>query len=953
MSNDKKPLYLLDGYSLIYRSYFAFINRPLLNSSGFNTSAVFGFFRSVAALFETHKPEYFGVVLDSTTPTFRHEMYPEYKANREKAPDDLHAQVPVIQEILKAMKIKSVKMDGYEADDIIAYFAKKCVDEGRECYIITGDKDLLQLVGNGVKFMKPDKGDYQILDEPDVAEVWGVRPDQIIDYLALTGDSADNVPGVRGIGPKTAVKLLADFDSLEGVYDNIEKHSAGVKKKLEAERENAFLSRKLVTLAYEPGLTAGPEELSCAELDREAGAAVLRRHEVNSIADRLDGSGTGGSAEGSSGDAAAGAGAGRTARKSVQINDRQDEIIHTGVAGLGAKHGVFSGAGEYEAVTTPEQLDNWVERVKAAGWFAFDTETTDLDSMKAEPVGFSLSTEEGRGCYIPLRAAESAPEEDSPAGEASPEIKTWFDEEQLRDALKKILEDKSLKCIGQNIKYDYKVMKRWGVEIKNIAFDTMTAAWILDSSLSAYNMDLLAERVLGYTTVHYGDIVGKNETFDTVPLESAVRYAAEDADITFRLYKSFAPELKEQDKTELFETIELPLVKILADMEMRGIGLKPELLRDFGVEVGRQLEDIKKEIYELCGEEFNINSTKQLQEILFEKRGLKPVKKTKTGYSTNVQVLEILADQDPVPEKILEHRSLAKLKSTYIDTLPELINPETGRIHTQLIQTGTATGRLSSKDPNLQNIPIKTDNGRKIREAFIPAPGCRFLSADYSQIELVVLAHLSGDKGLQTAFTDGEDVHKQTAAMIFGVFPEMVTADQRRVAKTINFGVMYGMSAFRLSRELKIPRKQADEFIGAYFNRYSGIQAFIDKIGDEARSTGSVTTICGHERFIHGINSRNATERAGAERIALNTPIQGSAADIVKLAMLKITSELEERGLESRLILQVHDELIFEVPEKEIEEMKKLVKSVMESVISLDIPLRVSVETGECWGEMH
>jgi DNA polymerase-1 len=496
-------------------------------------------------------------------------------------------------------------------------------------------------------------------------------------------------------------------------------------------------------------------------------------------------------------------------------------------------------------------------------------------------------------------------------------------------------------------------MMRWGIEIQNIGFDTMIAAWILDSSLGSYNMDLLAERALGYSTVHFSDIVEKNSTFDTVKLSDAVRYAAEDADITYRLYKAFDPELKERGKTELYNSIELPLVKLLADMELRGIGLNSKMLEDFGLVLGADLEKIKGEIYELCGEEFNINSTKQLQEILFEKRGLKPTKKTKTGYSTNVQVLEILAEQDPVPEKILEHRSLAKLKSTYVDTLPVIINETTGRVHTQFIQTGTATGRLSSKDPNLQNIPIKSDNGRKIREAFIPAEGYTFLSADYAQIELVVLAHLSGDEGLKSAFTDGDDVHKQTAAMIFGVFPEMVSPDQRRVAKTINFGVMYGMSAFRLSRELKIPRKQADEFINSYFTRYNKIRSFIEKVGDQARETGTVTTIMGHERYIHGINSRNATERAGAERIAVNTPIQGSAADIVKMAMLKLDVEMKSRKTKSRLLLQVHDELIFEVPDDEIKMMKALVTETLESVIKLDIPLRVSIETGSCWGAMH
>jgi DNA polymerase-1 len=926
MKDDKDALYLLDGYSLIYRSYFAFINRPLLNSSGFNTSAVFGFFRSLTSMFETYNPKLFGVILDSSVPTFRHEMYPEYKANREKAPDDLHAQVPVIQEVLKAMNIKSVRMDGYEADDIMAYFARKCAEEGRPCYIITGDKDLLQLVGNGIKIMRPDKGDYQILDESDVAEVWGVRPDQIIDYLALCGDSADNIPGVKGVGPKTAVKLLADYGTLDGIYENIGSLSAGNQKKLESDRENAYLSRKLVKLADDFGVDLAPDVLSTAGLDKVAGAEVLYREEVTAVADRL----TGKTKEK------------KQAPKQVRIFEPGQDSVFTGISGLGSKYGISSEDGSYEAVSSIDELELWVKKVEEAGTFAFDSETNDIDAMKAVPLGFSLSVESGTGCYIPLRAAD----EDG-------EIKNYLDEEAVKESLRKILENPDLKLIGQNIKYDYKVMMRWGIEIQNIGFDTMIAAWILDSSLGSYNMDLLAERALGYSTVHFSDIVEKNSTFDTVKLSDAVRYAAEDADITYRLYKAFDPELKERGKTELYNSIELPLVKLLADMELRGIGLNSKMLEDFGLVLGADLEKIKGEIYELCGEEFNINSTKQLQEILFEKRGLKPTKKTKTGYSTNVQVLEILAEQDPVPEKILEHRSLAKLKSTYVDTLPVIINETTGRVHTQFIQTGTATGRLSSKDPNLQNIPIKSDNGRKIREAFIPAEGYTFLSADYAQIELVVLAHLSGDEGLKSAFTDGDDVHKQTAAMIFGVFPEMVSPDQRRVAKTINFGVMYGMSAFRLSRELKIPRKQADEFINSYFTRYNKIRSFIEKVGDQARETGTVTTIMGHERYIHGINSRNATERAGAERIAVNTPIQGSAADIVKMAMLKLDVEMKSRKTKSRLLLQVHDELIFEVPDDEIKMMKALVTETLESVIKLDIPLRVSIETGSCWGAMH
>lgn len=917
---NKNALYLLDGYSLIYKSYFAFINRPLINSKGFNTSAVFGFFRQIAALFENYKPEYFCVVLDSTTPTFRHEMYPEYKANREKAPEDLHAQVPLIQEILKAMNIRSVRMNGYEADDIIAHFAKQCKKENRECYIITGDKDLLQLVGDGVKLMKPDKGTYQMLDANDVLDVWGVSPEQIIDYLALTGDSADNIPGVKGIGPKTAVKLLSQYKTLEGVYENLAEQAKGVKTKLETSKDNAFLSRKLASLETNFSTKATIEDLTCTQIDRVAGAAILRREEINSIADRLDGKNS-------------------LSDSGIEQNNRPSftpskELNYEGISQLGEKYKITAQKGQYETVTTEKALSDWVKRVKLSSIFAFDSETTDVDSMKAEPLGFSLSVEPGSGCYIPLKDFEQ--------GTIA-----------VKNALKEILENNGLKLIGQNIKYDYKVLKRWGIEIKNIAFDTMIAAWMLDSTLGAYNMDILAERALNYKTIHYKDIVPKGKDFSSVPLELATQYAAEDADIAFRLYKVFYPELEKRKKLKLFNEIELPLVRILAEMEMTGIKLKPELLETFGKQVTSQLEQIEKEIYSLCGEEFNINSTKQLQSILFEKRGLKPVKKTKTGYSTNVQTLEILASQDPVPEKILEHRSLSKLKSTYIEALPALINNRTGRIHTQFIQTGTATGRLSSKDPNLQNIPIKTDNGRRIRKAFVPAQGCKFLSADYSQIELVVLAHLSGDKQLKAAFTEGEDVHKLTASNIFNVFPELVTAEQRRIAKTINFGVMYGMSGFRLSRELKIPRKKADEFIGAYFGKYSGIRKFIEENTRLVSESGIASTIMGHERFIHGINSRNATEKAGAERIALNTPIQGSAADIVKLAMIKIYKEIESQSLLSKLLLQVHDELIFEVPESEIEKIKTIVKEVMESVITLTIPLRVSIETGLCWGEMH
>ena len=909
----KKTLYLLDGYGLIYRSYFAFMHNPLFSPDGRNTSAVFGFFRAIISLFQEHGPTHFAVVLDSPVPTFRHERYPEYKANREKAPEDLHAQVPVIKEILQVMGIPFLQADRYEADDIMATLAAQCREQGDKCCLITSDKDLLQLVNDGeeqgagelfpeergeIKVLKPDKGGFIELGKKDVFTTWGVRADQILDYLSMTGDQADNIPGVKGIGPKTAAKLLGDYGTLDEIYLHLEDLSATIRKKFEEGKESAYLSRELITLETAVPVNVVLEDLSTEKVDLSAASSLFLREGMKSLVQAVGGREGGAS------------------------------ITQTGEKAQ---------RGTYEVVQTVEDLDRWIEKVKETKVYAFDTETNGLDVMVCEPVGFSLSVGNNEGCYIPRKVVDGNP----------------LPEDTLKEKLRLVLEDPELSLVGQNIKFDYKVMKRWGIRMANMTFDTMIAAWLLDTMMKSYTMDSLAGHYLNYETIHFDDVVPKGDTFDMVPLEKAVDYAAEDADITFRLYEHFKPQLEERGLKKLFQEIEMPLIEILAEMELAGIGIIPETLTGYGEELTRDLKEIEEQVYELCGHEFNLNSTKQLQVVLFKERKLKPIKKTKTGYSTDVKVLEELSRDDPVPELILRNRSLAKLKSTYVDALPKMVNRETGRIHGHFIQTGTATGRLSSRDPNLQNIPIRDEAGRRIRNAFVPGEGHTLVSADYSQIELVILAHLSGDPELQHAFREGEDVHRRTGALIFGVPHEEVTSEQRRIAKTINFGVMYGMSAFRLANELKIPRTQAADFINAYFSRYAKIREFIDRTVEETEKSGKVSTLFGRERKIPGINSRNKTERMAAQRVAVNTPIQGSAADIVKVAMLKISDRIKREGIDARLVLQVHDELVFEVADGQVGSFTEVLRDEMENAVTLDVPLRVGIEAGACWGEFH
>ena len=896
-----KKLYLLDGYALIYRSYFAFIRKPLFNPQGRNSSAVFGFFRTLLSLMQQHSPESLAVVFDSMTPTFRHERYPEYKANREKAPDDLHAQVPVIEEILSAMKIPQLRHDGVEADDIIASYAVKAAAEGRPCVIITGDKDLMQLVGKSVSAMIPDKnGGYAEVGPQEVREKFGVDPVQILDYLSLVGDQSDNVPGVKGIGPKGAVSLIQEFANLEGIYENLDKMSPKLKEKLEQGRENAFLSRELITLKTDVDELPAPDELALCDYDKEQVIRLFVREGATGLAEQL----------------------GTVTEVRAEKNDESYSREKV----------------EYAAIVSADELEKLLSAVQEAKIFALDVETDSLDPMRAHPVGLSISLESRRAWYIPLKCT----------GTES------LAEDRVRRMITEILANPEYTWVGQNLKYDYKVLKHWGIEnIRNKLFDTMVAAWLLDSTANTFGMDALAERLLQYRTIHFDDVVPKGAAFQDVPLKEATAYAAEDADITFRLYEYLKPKLEEESLFETFYDLEMPVTRILAEMEYTGIGLNGKALEIYGKELAKALDGIQREIWDLCGREFNINSTKQLQQVLFEERKLNPVKKTKTGFSTDTSVLEQLAAEDPVPELILKHRGLSKLKSTYVDTLPREINPETGRIHTSFQQTGTATGRLASKNPNLQNIPVREEAGRAIRSAFIPRKGHRFISVDYAQIELAVFAHLSGDEALSRAFEKGTDIHRQTAALIFGVDEAEVNSDQRRVAKTINFGVIYGMSPFRLSNELHISRSDAARFIEAYFAQYPRVREFIDATVSETEKSGYVRTLMGHRRFVPGISSRNRTEKNGAERIAVNTPVQGSAADIVKTAMIKLDKALKEGDFRTKLLLQVHDELILESPEDEVESVSKLIVQVMQSAVELSVPLKVSIEDGESWGAVH
>ena len=962
----REPLYLIDAYGLIYRFYFAHMNRPLMNPAGKNVSALFGFARTLVTLLDTGapvadsekteiasqklmKPHRLAAVFDSLTPTFRHKMYPAYKATRQKTPEDLHSQVPLVQEFLSVLGVPSLRVDGYEADDIIATLAQKCQAEGRQCYILSSDKDLLQLVGNGTWELRPaarqeaDGGlPYELVGPKEVKAEWGVNPDKVLDLLSLTGDSSDNVPGVKGVGEKTAVKLMGRYGSLDEIYNNIAGIEGAIGKKIAEGKESAYFSKSLIKLEYEVPLAIKDiEELSIEKLDRAAGARLLLREGIRQSAKQLDPNA--GAAKGAPG-AAADKEQGAETGESGGGGDSTD--ADGNFAGAVSVDKALLGKGVYKTILSIKELESLFSKAKKEKLIALDFETDSLDAWNAKPIGISLAVKPKEAFYVPI-----APHRGTSPGDESPA--PFLEPEKVKALLLPFFADPAMTILAHNAKYDYEVSRGWGIDRWQCKiWDTMVAAWVVDPDRGNYSLDSLAKFFFAADPIAYNSVVPKGSTFDAVPLDVARDYSAEDADFCIRLKLHLEGKLKEAGATDLFLKLEMPLLPILAEMEGEGIMIESDVLKRYGVELAKELDSIQEKTYRTVGHEFNLSSTQQLQKVLFEERKLKPGKKTKTGYSTDVAVLEELSREDEVPALILRHRTLLKLKSTYVDSLPAQADSK-GRIHTRFVQTGTATGRLSSRDPNLQNIPIRDEEGRRIREAFIARPGWVLISADYSQIELVVLAHLSQDANLISAFTEGKDVHARTAALIFGVEEKSVLPEQRRIAKTINFGVMYGMSAFRLSNELGISRTEASAFIEAYFKTYSGVRGFIDDLIKKTEVSGYATTIFGRRRYIPAINSQNKTEKAAAERVAVNTPIQGSAADIVKTAMINLDKALDAAASPARLLLQVHDELIFECPKDAAKKTAELIKKEMETAGKLKIPLKASLETGKRWGDFH
>jgi DNA polymerase I len=947
---DNNTIYILDSYGLIYRCYFAFISRPLTNTKGENVSALFGFFRNLHAVLDHYKPQYIAAAFDSRTPTFRHEMFKEYKATRQKTPEDLHAQIPWIEDVLTALGIPVLRCDGFEADDVIATVAEKAAREGRTCRILSGDKDLMQLVNDTTQILKPDAGSiWKVVDEKGVRAEWGVTPKKMLDLLSLTGDAADNIPGVQGVGPKTACKYLDAYGSLDGVYEHADEIKGAAGEKLRAGKESAYFSQKLIRLCTTvPCASDIAATIPAAQFDYNAAAEKLKAYGAPAVAKSYAELGV----ETRAGTPAPAA---EPENSADRRNAADEEMSSDSAEEAAPLKPLTKNTGNYHAITDLAELTRIVDAVlespdKSA---ALDCETDSLDTTQARLVGFSLCTEAGSGIYVPVILTDTL--------FGSPLI-------SKNDALRQIerlLTNPAVTIIMHNGKFDYEVLRTAGLQLADTEYpapacsiaDTMVAAWLLDPDRigrTPYSLEYLSESKLSLAGTEYDDIVPKGGSFADVPLDKAASYGAEDSDFTWQLWQLFKPQLEEKNLMNLFTDTEMKLLPVLAEMELRGIHLDTKALDRYDVELTDEIETAQQEIYELVGHQFNIASTKQLQEVLFTERKLKPGKKTKTGYSTDTSVLEDLAPWDPVPRKILAFRELSKLQSTYVEALPKLCD-KNGRLHTSFIQTGTATGRLSSRDPNLQNIPIRSEDGRRIRAAFTTVPHTVLISADYAQIELVVLAHLSGDPNMCKAFTDGVDVHKATASMIFGVPPEQITPDQRRTAKTINFGVIYGMSAFRLSNELAIPRAQAASFIESYFKTYASIQQFMDTTVAAAEKTGYVETIFGRRRPIMNINSRNKLEKAGAERIAVNTPVQGSAADIVKKAMLDVDAALRLSHSGAHLLLQVHDELILECPDdkKIISDTVALIQDKMEHAVQLRVPLRVSIETGKNWGEFH
>ena len=911
-------LFLIDAYALIYRAYFAFIQRPLTNSRGENTSAPFGFANFLLSVREEHQPDYLAIVFDKGM-SQREEIYPEYKATREKMPDDLAASLPRIREMVEAFHDPVVEVEGYEADDVIGTLAVQARSQGLEAVIVSGDKDFYQLVGPGIHLLNPGRGgptgvEPEWVDETNAGEKFGVSPERIPDYLALIGDSSDNIPGAPGIGPKTAVKLLQEYGDVETILARAGEISGKrARESLTANGELVRLSRQLVTIQTDVPVILDLSSLRVREPDRERLRRLFVELEFRRLAERFTGSEGGAGEEGGSG----------------------------GLAGT-----------TYALVKDPGRVAELVRRIRAVGEVSVDTETTSLEATRARLVGISLSCKPGEAYYLPLAHRRTGELALGDGGADAPANLPALGSPEMRP-LVEVLQDPEVRKIGQNLKYDLIVLEGAGVVLRGVSFDTMVASYVLDPGRRQHSLDALALNLLGHKMISYEEVAGKGKaqlSFDEVPLDRATEYACEDADVTLRLKGLFQEQLRAQELEELFGSLEMPLVPVLARMESNGIRIDVPFFREVSTRLEGSLKVLEEEIEKMVGEEFNLNSTPQLREILFEKLGLPILKRTKTGPSTDASVLEELAAMGhQFPTLLLEYRQLEKLRNTYVDALPRLVHPGTGRIHTSFNQTVAATGRLSSSDPNLQNIPIRTELGREIRRGFVADEGRVFFGADYSQIELRILAHFSGDEAFVQAFREGIDVHRQTASVIFGVELDQVSQEMRSRAKTINFATLYGQGDFSLARQLGISREEARAFIEAYFQRFSGVRNYLDSQVEMARERGYVETLSGRRRYVPELRSDNWNVRQFGERVAQNTPIQGTAADLIKLAMIRIQGLLDQYFPSSLLLLQVHDELLLEVREDDVEEVGSLVAEVMEGAMALNVPLAVDKGTGRTW----
>jgi DNA polymerase-1 len=884
-------LLLVDGSSYVFRAFYAIAR--LSTSKGFPTNAIFGFTSMLLRVLREMNSEYVAVVFDAKGPTFRDEIYSEYKANRPAMPQGLEPQIPYIKRITEAYNIPVIEKEGYEADDVIGTIAKEAAKQGIDVVIVTGDKDMLQLVDEHIRTLDTMKDRF--FGPREVVERYGVAPEEITDVMALMGDSIDNIPGVPGIGEKTAVALIRQFKSLDNLLANREKLPK--KKLVEALvrfGEQAKLSKRLATISTDVPLDYNLRDFTSSEPDVERLKGIFRELEFSKFLKEMT-------------------------SETLSMED-------------------------YHMVTEENRFSNLVGELRGCQGFSFDFETTSRDPMLAEVVGLSFSFAPHRAYYVPV-------------GHRYTGVPRQLDRDFVLSQLKPLLEDEKLKKFGQNIKYEYVLFKRNGIELRGIGCDTMVASYLMNPTKHNHNLEEIAREYLDHRMISYKDVVGsgkKEVTFDQVDLNSAKDYSCEDSDVTFLASHILLSKLEgEEGLKDLFNEVEIPLIEVLAHMEMNGVRINQSLLEEMSKEFEIKLASIADRIYLLAGEQFNINSSQQLARILFEKLKLPRVKRTKTGTSTDTEVLTKLAHQHDLPGEILVYRSLSKLKSTYIDALPKLINSRTGRVHTSYNQTVTATGRLSSSDPNLQNIPIRSEEGKRIREAFIPEEGWLMLSADYSQIELRILAHLAGDSALREAFQRDEDIHAHTASNIFGVSLEDVTPEMRRQAKVINFGIIYGMSAFGLGKELDIEPKVAAAYIEGYFEKYKGVREYIDSSLRESREKGYVTTLFGRRRYLPEINSSNQIVRNAAERTAINTPIQGTAADLIKVAMIHIHRRLKDLKLSTKMVMQVHDELVFECPEGELEQASRIVREGMEGAMECSVPLRVSIARGRNWNEAH